>query len=223
MQKTKRLLLFLLTAAAISPISIFSEPANLGLQKLELQRYFDNGHYLTDFSQRIREAKYYLRFRITQNARLKQPNKLAIVFGIDETALSNYDDLKRFQFGGTPEKIQAAAADGHDPVIKPTLSLYKYAIEQSVAVFFISRRKKFDLKSTEKNLHNAGYNHWDGLFLEPNNYHKSSAVPFKVASRKKISEMGYDIVLDVGNQYSDLKGGYADMVIKLPNPFYYLS
>ena len=32
----------------------------------------------------------------------------------------------------------------------------------------------------------------------------------------------YDIVLNVGDQWSDLQGGYADRTLKLPNPTYYL-
>jgi len=174
-------ILLLLLIVTFSTIG-YSEPANLGLHKIELEHYFNSGHYLTDVETRIREAMYYLRFRITQNSRLHHPKKLAIVLDIDETALSNYDDLKRLQFGGTPEEIEAANADGHDNAIRPTLALFNYAISNGVAVFFISSRKEFERRNTIINLHAAGYNHWDGLFLEPNNYNKSSAVSFKINS-----------------------------------------
>lgn len=224
MKKQKQLPILLLILLLFTSCSAFSEePTNLGLQKLELERYFDSGRYESDIATKVSEAKYYLQFRLTQNARLKYPKKLAIVLDIDETSLSNYDDIKRFQFGGTPEEIEAAADDGHDPVIERTLSLFNYAKSHDIAIFFVSGRKQFDRKITEKNLHDAGYNNWDGLFLEADTYHKASAIPFKTAARKKIIEMGYDIVLNMGDQYSDLKGGYADMTIKLPNPFYYLS
>lgn len=215
------ILAFLLTA--MFSAASFSEPTNLGLHKIELEHYYNSGHYLAEVSTRVREALYYLRFRITQNSRLRHPKKLAIVFDIDETALSNYDDMKRLQFGGTPEEIEAANADGHDSVIKPILSLFKYATSNSVAVFFVSERKQFERKQTMINLHDVGFKRWNGLFLEPNNYNKVSMIPFKVNTRKKIIEMGYDIVLNIGDQYSDLRGGFSDMVIKLPNPFYYLS
>ena len=36
------------------------------------------------------------------------------------------------------------------------------------------------------------------------------------------SRRKYDIVLNVGDQWSDLQGGYADKTLKLPNPTYYL-
>ena len=37
------------------------------------------------------------------------------------------------------------------------------------------------------------------------------------------SKLGYDIVLNFGDQWSDLQGGYADTALKLPNPTYYLA
>ena len=41
-------------------------------------------------------------------------------------------------------------------------------------------------------------------------------------STKAIEAQGYDIVANVGDQYSDLAGGHADRAFKLPNPFYFL-
>jgi predicted secreted acid phosphatase len=223
-QKIKRLLIVLFSVfCSLLSATVIAQPANLDLHKIELERYHDGDLYTADITNRIREAQYYLKFRITQNKRLKTPQKLAMILGIDETALSNYEDIKRFQFGGTPEERQAANSDGHDPAIAATLSLFNFATKNHVAVFFISNRKGYERQNTIKNLHNVGYRDWDGLLLEPENYHRTSQIPFKVASRKKVIEMGYDIVLDVGDQWSDLKGGYADMVIKLPNPFYYLN
>ncbi len=213
--------LFMISTLALA--APLAEPSNLGLNKIDLQRYHDSGKYDADIASAIREAQYYLRFRINQNKHPKNPDKLAIVIDIDETALSNYEDIKRYQFGGTREEVDAAEADGHDPAIPPTLSLFNYAKSHGVAVFFISGRKQYEKASTEKNLNNTGYHDWDGMLLEPNDYNKDSAAPFKVASRKKITEMGYDIVLNVGDQFSDLKGGYADMSIKLPNPYYFTN
>ena len=50
-----------------------------------------------------------------------------------------------------------------------------------------------------------------------------TTVEYKAGTRKHIEQdLGYDIVLNVGDQWSDLQGGYADQVLKLPNPTYYL-
>ena len=41
---------------------------------------------------------------------------------------------------------------------------------------------------------------------------------YKTATRAHIESLGYDIVANFGDQYSDLVGGYADRTFKLPNP-----
>ena len=51
---------------------------------------------------------------------------------------------------------------------------------------------------------------------------KCSTIQYKSATRAYIESLGYDIVADFGDQYSDLVGGYADRTFKLPNPSYYL-
>nr|WP_286345338.1 HAD family acid phosphatase [Frondihabitans sucicola] len=51
---------------------------------------------------------------------------------------------------------------------------------------------------------------------------KCTTVEFKALTRKHIESLGYDVALNVGDQWSDLQGGYADRILKLPNPTYYL-
>ncbi len=46
---------------------------------------------------------------------------------------------------------------------------------------------------------------------------------YKAGTRRHIESLGYRIVLNVGDQWSDLQGGYADKVLKLPNPTYFLA
>jgi hypothetical protein len=60
------------------------------------------------------------------------------------------------------------------------------------------------------------------LILLPEGAHFASVVDFKAPERRKITEQGYTIVLSLGDQESDLKGGYAERTFKLPNPVYYL-
>jgi predicted secreted acid phosphatase len=45
---------------------------------------------------------------------------------------------------------------------------------------------------------------------------------YKSGTRAYIQSQGYDIVADFGDQFSDLKGGFADKTFKMPNPNYYL-
>ena len=51
----------------------------------------------------------------------------------------------------------------------------------------------------------------------------SHVVDFKAPERRKIAELGYTILLNLGDQESDLTGGYAERTFKLPNPVYFVK
>jgi len=91
-------------------------------------------------------------------------------------------------------------------------------------VFFITARNAEQRKATIANLRSAGYKGWDDqdLITEPDASHYPYAAPFKAEGRRKLTDAGYTIVLNIGDQDSDLRGGFADRVFKLPNPFYYI-
>ena len=143
-----------------------------------------------------------------------------MVFAIDETCLSNYADMVHLDFGGTYEEMNSLKAEGHDPAITSALALYNYAKNHGVSIFFITARPEYERSETIENLEMVGFSGWTKLFMEPDNYNNPSIIPFKVSERKKIIALGYDIILNVGSQQSDLDEGYSDMAFKLPNPFY---
>jgi hypothetical protein len=37
-----------------------------------------------------------------------------------------------------------------------------------------------------------------------------------------IQEKGYTVVVNIGDQFSDLAGGHTERVFKLPNPYYFI-
>jgi len=47
-------------------------------------------------------------------------------------------------------------------------------------------------------------------------------IQYKSGTRAYIESKGYDIVADIGDQFSDLLGGFSDKTFKMPNPNYYL-
>lgn len=195
------------------------EPTNLDFEKLHWVQYHDNGSYERDQTTVAKGATQYLRDRIAQS---NPAEKLAIVMDIDETSLSNYPDMLLMRFGGTLREVGTAQAKGTDPVIKPALELYNFAKSHHVAVFFITGRPPILEKATVKNLMDAGYRNWDGLVFKPADYKLRSVIPYKSSMRRDIESRGYKIVLSIGDQVSDLAGGYAEKGFKLPNPYYYL-
>jgi len=218
----KKILLICLGIFSIFALDIShaKEPMNLDLTKAFLVKYHDSGEYQKDQARVINKAMQYLKTRL-QN-RKQHPKKWAIVLDIDETALSNYSDMRHLNFGGTLRQIMDAEANGTDPAITSTLALYRYAKANDIAVFFVTGRTGPYRAVTEKNLLNAGYQNWDGLSFKEENYKEKSAAPYKIHARSLIEKQGYEIVLNMGDQQSDLTGGHADKTFKLPNPYYFI-
>lgn len=213
--------------AVLISISLFfslayAEPPNLSLLKKEVIQYHDSGAYSKDISSTVSAARKFLRQRVEQNQKEAHPQKLAIVFDIDETCLSNYNTMFRYGFSMNQKQLHAAITAADDPAITPVLQLFREANQKKVSIFFVTGRPDNELAATEKNLRSAGFTSWNGLFLKPLSYNKSSIVPFKAGTRAKIEKEGYTIVASIGDQYSDLQGGHAEKIFKLPNPYYFL-
>ena len=49
-----------------------------------------------------------------------------------------------------------------------------------------------------------------------------TTIEYKSLTRKHVAAQGHRIVANLGDQFSDLIGGYAERQVKLPNPTYYL-
>lgn len=203
--------------------TVFAEPENLNILKMQLKHYHDSGQYTADIDKVTAEAQAYLAKRIVENQQTNIKKKLAVVFDIDETSLSNYQNILTDDFGYIPKLASLQIQQANDPAIAGTLKLYKFAKANHVAIFFISGRHENLKDATIKNLQQAGYTTWSALYLTPLNYHEKSIIPFKSSVRKSIAAAGYDIVFSIGDQDSDLQGGYEDKPFKLPNPFYYIS
>jgi predicted secreted acid phosphatase len=112
---------------------------------------------------------------------------------------------------------------GAQPADRADAGALPSGAQQGVAVFFITGRPESLRKPTERNLRAAGYDGWSALVMVPGNFPRlKSAADYKAPARKRIAEQGYTIVLNMGDQESDLAGGYAERTFKLPDPFYYV-
>ena len=59
------------------------------------------------------------------------------------------------------------------------------------------------------------------MYLKPPTYTNPSVIPYKAGARADITSKGYRILANLGDQRSDLKGGYALRKYKFPNPMYF--
>jgi predicted secreted acid phosphatase len=201
---------------AIVPVAAATEPT--GRSAEQIREFYDSGAWNRAVVKQVKKAKAYLRKRTSaRNA----PRKPALVLDIDETALDNYPCF--VARGGIPYNgaVNAQCITAYDaPAVKPVLSLFRRARDLGVRVFFITGRPEQIRDGSLDNLRAAGYTGRYGLLMRPADYDKESAIPAKRASRKAIQKRGFKILANVGDQQSDLKGGFSERTYKLPNPIY---
>lgn len=200
----------------------FAEPSNLSLLKKEIRQYHDSGEYERELTATINQAEQFLLAQV-QALRAHNPHKkLALVLDIDETSISNYDKMVLRDFAGTPEQIHQEILKGGSPAIQATFNLYQLALTHHVDVFFVTGRIPSELEATKENLITAGYQHWAGIYVRPEQYPHDTIIKFKAQCRADIERQGYVIIESIGDQHSDLEGGHALKGFKLPNPYYYI-
>jgi predicted secreted acid phosphatase len=191
----------------------------------QVEEYIRSGRYDADFARVVDSARAWL------ETRARTATRPAIVLDIDETSLSNWAAYRLNGWGRVvngpcdlekgPCGLRAWQGLGRSPALVPTLALARRARELGVAVFFISGRPAALREATERNLRDQGYEP-TGVVVYPEGASFTSAVDFKAPERRRLTEEGYTIVLSMGDQDSDLQGGYAERTFKLPNPVYYL-
>jgi len=209
------LLLFaVLSQPLVAPAT---EPRNLDTAKQEITGYVDSGDYARDLADVARQAGQYLSGRLSKTP--GPGRKLAIVFDLDETLLSNLPHMRPLGFGYVPALWEDWVSAGAAPVIAPLAQVYHTAQAGGVTIFLLSDRREKDRAGTEKNLRRVALDNYAALYLKPDDS-PDTAQAFKTVIRKKITAEGFTIIANLGDQASDLAGGYAEKTFKLPNPFY---
>jgi len=208
-----------------APVARSENIPNLDKLKEELKQYHDCtcrcGCYGKDLDLQAERAMSFLRVRA---ARAKTGEKLALVLDIDETTLSNYEEMVRAGFAYDTKTFNAWVDSAQAPAIPGTLRLFNEAKRLGVSVFFLTGRAEAQRGATERNLHAARFDGWQELILREPGQEKLSALEFKSARRKDIVTEGYRIVLNVGDQWSDLRGTpESEYSVKYPDPYYFLK
>lgn len=205
--------------------TVKGEPSNLDDIKQQLVDYQScqrTDCYTPQIEHQIDLAIGFLKQSVASR---KGAEKLALVLDIDETALSNWAVETHDNFGYIPNDSNWCVSLRCGTAIPGTLRLFREAQNDNVTVFFITGRPEGQRKDTEANLIAVGYDHWEKVYLRPEAHSEKQTVPeYKSGERAKIVAMGYRIVLNVGDQMSDLVGDpQAEHSVKLPNPFYCIA
>jgi predicted secreted acid phosphatase len=210
--------LVVVTAFLVLAIPAFAATTPTGKSAAEIRTYYSSGDWNRAVKKQASKAKAYVIKRTHGRHAAKKP---ALVLDIDETSLNNYPCLN--QKGGIPYDagIYAGCVVAFDaPAVNPVRSLFTLAKQRGVKVFFITGRPEAIRDGTLTNLEASGYKGKYELVLQPAGYSDPSMVPYKSGARRQIEKRGFTIVANVGDQQSDLKGGYSERTYKLPNPIY---
>jgi hypothetical protein len=203
-----------------------------------------DGNYAKEASGVARDGKRWL----SQSHHTKGTR--AILLDVDDTTLLtwNYEIASNWAFNPTTNADYVT--NQRFPAVFGMVDMVTTAEREGYAIFFLTGRPAAQEQATLGNLTadaigvDAGYpkpttltDGEDGLFTKPAvadypDYLKTACATdpngscttthYKTATRAHIESLGYDIVANFGDQFSDLEGGFADRTFKLPNPNYYL-
>jgi hypothetical protein len=174
----------------------------------------------------------------------------AVVLDVDDTSLAtwNYEIFSNWAYN--PATNATYVNDQLFPAVPGMVQMATQAVGEGYSLFFLTGRPAAQEPATLGNLTadgvgvDAGFpapttlsNGEDGLFTKPAvadypDYLKvacagdpngsCTTLHYKSATRAHIESLGYHIVGNFGDQFSDLAGGFADKTFKLPNPNYFL-
>jgi HAD superfamily, subfamily IIIB (Acid phosphatase) len=176
-------------------------------------------------------AKRYLQFRLAH-----RHGRPAIILDVDDTSLVTYNYEIAVNFVFSPAS-QAEYVNGQrfgEVFGMPALA--NWAAAHGITILFLTGRNHTQREGTAGNLTKVGFTvpvdeaHLYLKYLATDTSFPAylpcaptcSTIDYKSLTRRHIESLGYDIVANFGDQFSDLTGGFADRTFKLPNPMYFL-
>jgi hypothetical protein len=174
----------------------------------------------------------------------------AIVLDVDDTTLLtwSYEVFSNWAYNSATNAT--FVTEQRFPAVFGMVDLVRAAEREGYAIFYLTGRPAAQEQPTLGNLTadgtgvDAGYpkpttlsDGEDGLFTKPavadypdyltaacagDPNGTCTTVHYKSATRAHIESLGYDVVANFGDQFSDLEGGHADRTFKMPNPNYFI-
>jgi acid phosphatase len=186
---------------------------NLDTAKNALREYYESGKYDA-------ECKGIVDNAILQIEKLHFEKSSVVVFDIDDTALSGYEYTKSLGFGYFHKTWNEWVNDRKMKAVPQVKKFYDWLILRNIKVVFITGRKADIYEATKRNLIEQGYSKFDTLIVRSEIENGLPASQYKTSKRKELTERGYIIIANIGDQENDLSGDCSGIRIKLPNYLY---
>jgi hypothetical protein len=216
---------------------ITHEPANIDLVRTQIYAYYgDPGKTGTasrqsgyGYDMGKVEAKLSHLLKQRQHWRYGGDKK-TVLFDVDDTTLLTYPYEIASNFAYDPVENAKWVLGEKFPQTFGMVKLVRQAKRMGYDVVYLTGRPSSQQDATIGNLTKVGYPTPDAIYTRdkanPPDYMTCapdcSTIDYKSLTRKHINATGNHIVANVGDQFSDLAGGFADKTFKLPNPMYYL-
>jgi HAD superfamily, subfamily IIIB (Acid phosphatase) len=146
-----------------------------------------------------------------------------VVFDIDDTLLDNFAFYSGLDpaFSFDQAAYNAFAESCSETANGPVRTLYRKLKAMRVTLVVMSGRSDSLRAATAQCLRQRGMSGWHRLVLKQPDDTRLASV-YKAAERKKLHRAGYRILASVGDQVSDMSGGYLKHGFLLPNPMYFI-
>jgi predicted secreted acid phosphatase len=196
--------LVLAASASAATARTSTTPAQLRAGKAAYEKAITKG-----FAKAIRQLDAQLR---------KHPKKPTVVLDIDETTMSNWACLDAVDFDLSG--LAVCVVGGKSVAFPAAKAFIKHARARKVALAFITGAPAGLCPGRRTNLNAQGIKGPFTLVCRPATDTAGTLVPYKSGARKALQAKGATIIVNVGDQQSDLAGGAAKTTVKLPNPIY---
>jgi hypothetical protein len=196
-----------------------------------IHTFSPTGNYAAEMGGIVTDAEKYLKKPRAKGDYPVSKGHKAVLFDVDDTLLNTYSYEIYSNFVYNPTSNAAFVNSLTFRAVPHMVALEQYAQSKGYTVFFLTGRPETQRTGTVANLVNEGYTVQSAnLYLKDYTVDTwlSSCAPacttiqYKSLTRAHIESMGYNIVANFGDQFSDLTGGFADKTFKLPNPMYFL-
>jgi hypothetical protein len=196
-----------------------------------LHEFSPTGAYAKEVTSIARHVRGYLAARSHhQHGHHGFDGRPALIFDIDDTTLTTYDYEIYSNFVYNPTTNADFVNEAVFPATPGMVRLIGWARDHGYTVFFLTGRPETQRAGTLTNLTEAGY-----APVSAKTFLKDQTLPwltsctpncsseqYKTLTRQHLEDTGYDVVANLGDQYSALRGGFAVKTVKIPNPMYFL-
>lgn len=207
------LFLLIISSSLLLSSCCREELLNLTTAKDLVKNYYEGGQFDKELDEIIADAKKkFSKVEVKQNS--------AVIFDIDDTALLNYEASKKMGYGYVKTMVDEWVSSAQVPAIPQVKDLYDFLLQKDVKIIFLTGRFHDEYGYSFQNLVNEGFTTFDTLIVRRAEEQKLPAVEFKSNVRTALTRQGYEIIGNVGDQWTDLDGPYSGIKIKIPNYLY---